>query len=267
MSIPEGARVPAASPSSQTETQTKTAELFPISKVVEYLHAHRRNTMNVNAEIEKDLVGHVYTATVEVQSIAGPFHDPKHHLQLIRHLTEGRPVALAQVSRPKVIWDANGDVQLVEVWTKLTETGSTFGDSIDGRCTFHVTDSDLIKKAAKLPKGAKVSITAKLLFILWEMKVEDVMEFAEVQRLEVLELPSNVIVPKDSDLREWSTVETTGKTKSRSLGIAEGSKFKAQFLGLTGSDVTLRKENGREVTVPLDRLSEQDQAWVREQGK
>ncbi len=41
----------------------------------------------------------------------------------------------------------------------------------------------------------------------------------------------------------------------------------AEFISYTGGKIKLRKSNGQEVVLPLERLSEQDQAWVHDWAK
>ncbi len=44
---------------------------------------------------------------------------------------------------------------------------------------------------------------------------------------------------------------------------AEGKKIKAQFVGLSGSDVTLKIPSGKKVSYPLDKLSESSQKLAK----
>ena len=41
----------------------------------------------------------------------------------------------------------------------------------------------------------------------------------------------------------------------------------AQFVSYAGGKIKLRKSNGQEVVLPLERLSEEDQAWVHDWAK
>ena len=124
-----------------------------------------------------------------------------------------------------------------------------------------VDEPGLVKKAASLPNGAKVSVTAKLFAYGWPRHAFAGFltrySFVKVQCLEVLEIPSNVTVPKDSDWREWSAA---GETRKGHFLV------KAQFLGFDGKKIKVRREDGAVMWMPLDHLSEEDQAWVRKHG-
>ncbi|OHB69806.1 MAG: hypothetical protein A2V70_14720 [Planctomycetes bacterium RBG_13_63_9] len=74
---------------------------------------------------------------------------------------------------------------------------------------------------------------------------------------------------KEADRKEADRKEAAAPTGStRTWTDATGSfKIEAEFLGLDGDKVRLRKSNGRVITVPLQKLSDADQQFARKAAK
>lgn len=79
---------------------------------------------------------------------------------------------------------------------------------------------------------------------------------AEAQRI-LVETDAQQLPTRDAGLRALPPTDLREWTSS------DGVVIKAQFIRHGPGGVTIRMEDGREFTVPLDRLSPEDQAWVR----
>ena len=101
----------------------RQTEPRPLSAVVNFMEDWEQNTTIKNRQIETDLVGRVYTGIVEV-------------------------------------WDVRGDSTFLTVEARPSEThDSRFLHLLE----LPISNPEIIKKAAALPRHTKLSITAKLL--------------------------------------------------------------------------------------------------------
>src|SRR5437870_5169082 len=106
-----------------TEAQTSGTRVLPLSKVADYMKSHYDNTSIKNGQIEKDLVGRVYTATVKVDDVIGD--------------DDGKSVRIVAIMSPP-------------------------SSSYACRFYFKTKDPQMVKKASELSKRTEVSLTAKL---------------------------------------------------------------------------------------------------------
>jgi hypothetical protein len=79
---------------------------------------------------------------------------------------------------------------------------------------------------------------------------------------ETLQLP-NAATPAPAETFPEPKVAPMENPRRRQWASADG-KFAtdAEFLSMTGGSVKLRKPDGAEITVPIDRLSDMDRQWI-----
>ena len=86
---------------------------------------------------------------------------------------------------------------------------------------------------------------------------------ATVLRNQIQLAPKEVVQPKRPDKSTAAAHQSVGVGSARTWSDSSGSfKLEATYLGVNDDKVVLRKTNGQEVSVPLSRLSIQDQRFV-----
>ena len=118
----------------------------------------------------------------------------------------------------------------------------------------------------KLPNGTKLAACGgpqwTPLTVIEDCEEEHVPLRWDTQNRESLIHRSQLIIRKQ-DLKQLK--QELAKSTSRSWKDASGKfTIEAVFVSKAASTITLKKEDGKEVTLPIAKLSKEDQAWIKE---
>lgn len=129
-------------------------------------------------------------------------------------------------------------------------------------CINPEAEAELHEKINKLQKEVKIlkSNNSDLKGELTELQKYVGLKKASKRRPAAVEIPPSADVFKSNDPRLLRKLKQTIHT----LTSNDGKKIKAEILNVTDILVTIRRDNGQEYTFQLDRLINDDQAFLTE---